>query len=1101
MKNNFKDIFKKISKRTFIVFGAVLLASISAIATFIISVAAADYTVPIKSITLTSAHTSFTSNEPGSWNIEKSAQWTGHGKARITFDVSSIMKSPEGHKDVIFVLDNSGSMSGDKLAQVKHDATELIESLLSDDQNRAALVNFNSTAEVLSMLTNDKDSLLQKIDALTDAGCTNYYQGFLKAEDVLDGYVKSQDREVVLLFLTDGYPNEETPNEVSEYQRIKSLYPYLTIAGIQYEMGEEILDAISDVSDLQYIATIDSLNNVLFDAALVPYTYSEFVLTDYIDDEFWNVESVDGIIASIGETTLSYNGSTPVVTWNISDLYRSGSSAQLTIEITLKDEYKDSEGLYPTNKKETVETKLEDTPDEDIESENTPVLKNVYEVIYEGNAPSDCTVSGTPESEKHAVFSNVEISDAVPTCSGYNFSGWEIATEGVKKLNDDYFKMPESDVTLRATWTKVSISKTMDGTVYVAHTLYNAVANKTLGVDSELGVKFNSSSYASGVYTLAAHAEDENPVYYYHGNVSDNYVLFAGYCWKVVRTTSTGGVKLIYDGSPDANGACTATGASAQSSTSAFNSSYDSPAYNGYMYGDAYMYSTAAITINQSFTTTETMFSSSSLGTNYWYADSAIYGTPTANSWNLVDSYKVSATTDYPNLVGKYTFRNATETYTNTNVQYIAAVNNSTYYYIQLSGNTSLSAQNYTYTFGDIFTDNGDGTYTIDNPATINRSDWYANYANMKNKYVCKNATNDTCSDLWYITATSATNFTYVKASTPITIAKSRNGLELQDTATVTYGDIVTNPSNYSEYKYTCNTTGTTCIESNLRLVTAYSATGYAYAPNHYYGSSVTWNGSSYALVDPIDLENYNSLDALSTHHYMCTSNGLKACAQVAYIYYYTGSGTAYYITLKNGVDSVDEALEQMQTNTTDSKIKTTIDTWYANNLVDYTEKLEDTVYCNDRSMNTNTNGWIADGGKTNEYLYYGAYGRNAQTYAPSVDCANKNDAFTVEDTVNGNGALTYPVGLITADEMTLAGASWSGYYSNNYLKTDRFVWSGSPYSFNLFYAYEFSEISSGALSNYSVDYSRGVRPLVSIAPETFIQSGEGSQTDPWVLE
>ena len=84
---------------------------------------------------------------------------------------------------------------------------------------------------------------------------------------------------------------------------------------------------------------------------------------------------------------------------------------------------------------------------------------------------------------------------------------------------------------------------------------------------------------------------------------------------------------------------------------------------------------------------------------------------------------------------------------------------------------------------------------------------------------------------------------------------------------------------------------------------------------------------------------------------------------------------------------------------------------------------------------------------------------------------------------------------------MTLAGASWSGYYSNNYLKTDRFVWSGSPYSFNLFYAYEFSEISSGALSNYSVDYSRGVRPLVSIAPETFIQSGEGSQTDPWVLE
>ena len=146
-----------------------------------------------------------------------------------------------------------------------------------------------------------------------------------------------------------------------------------------------------------------------------------------------------------------------------------------------------------------------------------------------------------------------------------------------------------------------------------------------------------------------------------------------------------------------------------------------------------------------------------------------------------------------------------------------------------------------------------------------------------------------------------------------------------------------------------------------------------------------------------------------------------------------------------------------------------------------------------------NTNGWIANGGKTNEYLYYGAYGRNAQTYAPSVDCANKNDAFTVEDTVNGNGALTYPVGLITADEMTLAGASWSGYYSNNYLKTGRNVWSGSPFYFYNFNAYEFNEFSSGYLNYYSVSVSNGVRPLVSIAPETFIQSGEGSQTDPWV--
>ena len=94
-------------------------------------VIAANYTVPVKSVTLTSTHTSYESNEPGSWNIEKSARWTGQGKAQITFDVSSIMKTSEGHKDLIFVLDNSGSMSGDKLARVKHATVGIATALIS----------------------------------------------------------------------------------------------------------------------------------------------------------------------------------------------------------------------------------------------------------------------------------------------------------------------------------------------------------------------------------------------------------------------------------------------------------------------------------------------------------------------------------------------------------------------------------------------------------------------------------------------------------------------------------------------------------------------------------------------------------------------------------------------------------------------------------------------------------------------------------------------------------------------------------------------------------------------------------------------------------
>ena len=41
-----------------------------------------------------------------------------------------------------------------------------------------------------------------------------------------------------------------------------------------------------------------------------------------------------------------------------------------------------------------------------------------------------------------------------------------------------------------------------------------------------------------------------NPVYYYKGNVQNNNVLFGGFCWKIVRTTETGGVKIVYNGVP-----------------------------------------------------------------------------------------------------------------------------------------------------------------------------------------------------------------------------------------------------------------------------------------------------------------------------------------------------------------------------------------------------------------------------------------------------------------------------------------------------------------------------------------------------------------------
>ncbi len=69
----------------------------------------------------------------------------------------------------------------------------------------------------------------------------------------------------------------------------------------------------------------------------------------------------------------------------------------------------------------------------------------------------------------------------------------------------------------------------------------------------DYSVKINNGK---GVYMISSTAKDLYPIYYYRGEVDDNNVIFGGYCWKMVRTTDTGGVKIIYNGEPNEDGTC-----------------------------------------------------------------------------------------------------------------------------------------------------------------------------------------------------------------------------------------------------------------------------------------------------------------------------------------------------------------------------------------------------------------------------------------------------------------------------------------------------------------------------------------------------------------
>ena len=72
----------------------------------------------------------------------------------------------------------------------------------------------------------------------------------------------------------------------------------------------------------------------------------------------------------------------------------------------------------------------------------------------------------------------------------------------------------------------------------------------------------------------------DTTVYYYAGNTTNNWVKFAGYYWRIIRTNADGSIRLLYSGT-EAEGT---TGTNGMINTStAFNSSYNSPKYVGYM--------------------------------------------------------------------------------------------------------------------------------------------------------------------------------------------------------------------------------------------------------------------------------------------------------------------------------------------------------------------------------------------------------------------------------------------------------------------------------------------------------------------------------------
>ena len=201
---------------------------------------------------------------------------------------------------------------------------------------------------------------------------------------------------------------------------------------------------------------------------------------------------------------------------------------------------------------------------------------------------------------------------------------------------------------------------------------------------------------------------------------------------------------------------------------------------------------------------------------------------------------------------------------------------------------------------------------------------------------------------------------------------------------------------------------------------------------------------------------------------------------------------------------TLNSSYEETNANENDSDIKKYLDSWYKQNIEDkgLSQYIADAGFCNDRSLikhESNGDGVQIDGTST----YYSGYQRYIN-HTPSLFCSNQtNDLFTTSTSDIGNKALTYPIGLITVDELMLGGLT-DGYLNLlSYTYSSFNYWTMSPVGFNVTdsSAYMAGAVSLGYAYGSWVTGSGGVRGVINLRGDVEISGGIGTANDPFVVK
>jgi hypothetical protein len=165
------------------------------------------------------------------------------------------------------------------------------------------------------------------------------------------------------------------------------------------------------------------------------------------------------------------------------------------------------------------------------------------------------------------------------------------------------------------------------------------------------------------------------------------------------------------------------------------------------------------------------------------------------------------------------------------------------------------------------------------------------------------------------------------------------------------------------------------------------------------------------------------------------------------------------------------------------SDINNHLGIWYQNNIINtgLDQYTEDMTVCNDTYHTV-----------SGYHTYFNAYNRLVTQKIPTLTCAATNADF--------GGAYTQKVGLITADEVVLAGGMFNADNTSYYLNNGETFFTMTPLEYFNYASYVAAVTTTGSIAGAYPNTQFGIRPVILLNSSVTV-SGEGTIGNPYTID